>query len=90
MEKTRVICISCPLRATEAESFARHFRDIFECKFVYSGFDDTNGHGKIYPKYWVVRLPLKGESVVDGHEMQVNKIDVLERIITSDKTLKCA
>jgi hypothetical protein len=90
MERVRVICISCPLRATEAESFARHFKDMFECKFVYSGFDDTNGHGKIYPKYWVVRLPLKGESTVHGHEMHLNKIDVLEKIITYDKSLKCA
>lgn len=60
-----VIAISSPLRQQEALDFARHFKDLFTAKFVFSGQYDTGGSGKKYPKYYVVREPKEGETIAD-------------------------
>lgn len=73
----RVIVVSSPLRATEAEKFVKAFRDRFKGYYVATGDYYDNGQGLKYPRYWVVRLPKEGEEIIDGHEMEIGGGELL-------------
>lgn len=78
--KVRVIVVSEALRGMDAERFKRRFSEHFNSKFVFSGRYGLNGSNQHLPLYCVVREPLKEEPVIDGHEMLIDRGEVLERI----------
>ena len=75
----RLITISIPLRPGSARVFAKHFQDLFKPKFVCVGEEDS-GNGFSYPTYVVCREPERGESEIEGHEMDVSVHNVLSEI----------
>ena len=79
--KVKVIVVSCALMATKAEPFARKFKDLFKPYFVFSGLYYSNGQGLEYPKYYVVRIPGENEDLIEGHELMVERGELLERIL---------
>jgi hypothetical protein len=75
--KIRVIVVSKALRTIQAEQFAGKTKDLFKSFFVFSGLYYSNGEGIEYPQYFVVRIPGKGEDFIEGHELMVERGELL-------------
>jgi len=65
----RFNCVSSAISAQKREKFKRHFKDLFDAKYDFTGFYSMNGSRIKILRYHIIRFSSNNECHIDGREM---------------------
>jgi hypothetical protein len=77
--KVKVVLVSKPLLAKDAEDFKSHFEDLFDGKYIATGKYEIIGRKK-YPLYYVGYIPVKNVAWMDGWIKYIDASKILSRL----------